>query len=126
MSATVGSRFFARQASRGELEQLRQESQRAQQNQERHFRRRAELADLARKYRKLNAELHENDENSRRLSEFCMQESLLLQEEMRQLDSSCGDNNYGRNSTSLSMYFSELVLPCSHLKCMVAIAIHYK
>jgi predicted RNase H-like nuclease (RuvC/YqgF family) len=87
-----------------ELEQLRQESQRALQNQERRFRRRAELADLARKYRKLNAELNENDENSRRLLEFYMQESLLLQDEIRRLDSSCGDDNNGSNSTSLSLY----------------------
>ena len=71
-----------------QLEQQRQESQRAQQGQELNFRRRAELTDLARKYRKLNAELNENDENSRRLSEFYLKESRLLQEEIRQLDSS--------------------------------------
>ena len=69
-----------------QLEQQRQESQGAQQTREWHLRRRAELTDLARKYRKLDAELDVNDENSRRLSEFYVQEGRLLQEEIRQLD----------------------------------------
>ena len=69
-----------------QLEQQRQELQGAQQTREWHLRRRAELTDLARKYRKLDAELDVNDENSRRLSEFYVQEGRLLQEEIRQLD----------------------------------------
>lgn len=73
-----------------QLEQQRQESQGAQQTREWHFRRRAELTDLARKYRKLDAELDINDENSRRLSEFYVEEGRLLQEEIRQLDRSSG------------------------------------
>ena len=70
-----------------QLEQQQQQSQGAQQGRERTFRRRAELTDLTRKYRKLNAELNVNDEDSRRLSEFYLEEGRLLQEEICQLDS---------------------------------------
>lgn len=90
-----------------QLEQLRQESLGAQQSQERHFRRRAELTDLARKYRRMNAELSGNDENSRRLSEFYVQEGLLLEEEIRRLDSSCGNGSTSNdvvNSNLASLY----------------------
>jgi hypothetical protein len=81
---------------------------------------------MARKHRKLNAELHENDANSRRLSEFFMQESLTLQDKICQMDCSCGDNNNGSNSTSLLLYSSERVLVrCSHSKHMIAIAIRF-
>ena len=66
------------------LEEQRQQSER---NRERAFHRRAELLDLAHKqYRKLNAELHPNEENSRRLSEFYDEESCLLEVKIRQLD----------------------------------------
>ena len=42
--------------------------------------------DLSRKYRKLNAELNPNDGNSKRLSEFYMEEGRMLEDEIRQLD----------------------------------------
>jgi uncharacterized membrane-anchored protein YhcB (DUF1043 family) len=54
-----------------QLEQQRQESQEAQQCQKCHFRQQAELTDLARKYQELNAELNQNDDNSRRLLVLC-------------------------------------------------------
>ena len=57
-----------------QLEEQRQISQSNERSRERAFRRRAELMDLSRKYRKLNAELNPNDENSKRLSEFYMEE----------------------------------------------------
>lgn len=68
------------------LEEQRQQSEGAEQSRERSFRRRAELLDLARKYRKLNAELDQNHENYRRLSEFYSEEGRLLEDEIRQLD----------------------------------------
>ncbi|KAI2508206.1 hypothetical protein MHU86_6257 [Fragilaria crotonensis] len=71
-----------------QLEEQRQQSEGAERSRERAFRRRAELVDLARKYRKLNAELDPNDENTRRLSAFYLEEGRLLEEEIRQLDAS--------------------------------------
>ncbi|KAI2510573.1 hypothetical protein MHU86_3841 [Fragilaria crotonensis] len=71
-----------------QLEEQRQQSEGAERSRERAFRRRAELVDLARKYRKLNAELKPNDESTQRLSEFYIEEGRLLEEEIRQLDSS--------------------------------------
>ena len=71
-----------------QLEEQRQQSEGAERNRERAFRRRAELVDLARKYRKLNAELNPNNENTRRLSQFYVEEGRLLEDEIRQLDSS--------------------------------------
>ena len=53
---------------------------------ERCFRRRAELNDLARKYRKLNAELNPNDENSQRLSDFYIAETNDIARELQELD----------------------------------------
>jgi hypothetical protein len=70
------------------LEEQRQQSEGAERNRQRAFRRRAELVDLARKYRKLNAELNPNNENTRRLSQFYVEEGRLLEDEIRQLDSS--------------------------------------
>jgi hypothetical protein len=70
------------------LEEQRQQSEGAERNRERAFRRRAELVDLARKYRNLNAELNPNNENTRRLSQFYVEEGRLLEDEIRQLDSS--------------------------------------
>jgi hypothetical protein len=71
-----------------QLEEQRQQSEGAERSRERAFRRRAELVDLARKYRKLNAELKPNDESTQRLSEFYIEEGRLVEEEIRQLDSS--------------------------------------
>jgi hypothetical protein len=71
-----------------QLEEQRQQSKGAEQSRERAFCRQAELVDLARKYRKLNAELDPNDENTRRLSAFYFEEGRLLEEEIRQLDES--------------------------------------
>ena len=71
-----------------QLEEQRQQSEGAERNRQRAFRRRAELVDLARKYRKLNAELNPNNENTRRLSQFYVEEGRLLEDEIRQLDSS--------------------------------------
>ena len=70
-----------------ELGQQREISRTREQSRERIFRRRAELSDLARKYRKLNAELDPTDENSARLSEFYIYEGCLLDDEIRDLDS---------------------------------------
>ncbi len=70
-----------------QLEDQRQESIGAERCRERAFRRRAELA-LARKYRKLNAELDPNDERSKRLSEFYVNEGRQLEDELRQLNTS--------------------------------------
>ena len=71
-----------------QLEEQRQQSEGSERSRECAFRRRAELVDLARKYRKLNAELDPNDENTRRLSAFYFEEGRLLEEEIRQLDES--------------------------------------
>jgi hypothetical protein len=68
-----------------EIEQQRRSSERSAQSSDRRFRRRAELSDLARKYRKLNAELP-NDQTSRRLSEFYLNEGRQIEEEIRLLD----------------------------------------
>ena len=69
-----------------QLEEQRHLSEGNERSRERVFRRRAELKDLARKYRKLNAELNPSDENSRRLSEFYMEEGRMLDDELRQLE----------------------------------------
>jgi hypothetical protein len=55
----------------------------------------------------MNAELSGNDENSRRLSEFYVQEGLLLEEEIRRLDSICGNGSTSNdvvNSNLASLY----------------------
>ena len=69
-----------------QLEEQRHQSDELERSRERIFRRRAELMDQARKYRKLNAELNPNDERSRRLSEFYVEEGRLLEAEIRALE----------------------------------------
>jgi hypothetical protein len=71
-----------------ELDQHRETARTRELHRERIFRRRAELLDLARQYRKLNAELDPTDENSARLSEFYVNEGRLIEEELRNLESS--------------------------------------
>ena len=66
-----------------QLEEQQHQSDELERSRERIFRRRAELMDQACKYRKLNAELNPNDERSRRLSEFYVEEGHLLEAEIR-------------------------------------------
>ena len=77
------------------LEKERYVSERQENCRARIFQRRSELIDMARKYRKLNAEL--NDDRSRQLSEFYVNESCRVEDELRQLmadDNVSGSNNY--------------------------------
>ncbi len=69
-----------------QLEEQRHLSEGNEGSCERVFRRRTEVKDLAHKYRKLNAELNPSDENSRRLSEFYMEEGRMLDDKLRQLE----------------------------------------
>ncbi len=64
-----------------QLDEQRQQSEGAEQSCERAFCRPTELVDLARKYRKLNAELNPNDENTRRLLEFYTDKGRLLEDD---------------------------------------------
>jgi predicted RNase H-like nuclease (RuvC/YqgF family) len=69
-----------------QVDMLRQEVKTQERQRERCFRRKAELSDLAWKYRKLNAELDPNDENSKRLSDFYVAETNEILEELQQFD----------------------------------------
>ena len=68
------------------MEDRRQQSEVSADCRKRTFQRRAELLDQARQYRRLNAELDEDDANSQRLSTFYLQECQMLQDEIDALD----------------------------------------
>jgi len=71
------------------MEDQRRQSEASAECCKRSFERRSQLLDQARQYRRLNAELNPNDENSKRLSNFYLEECEILQKEIDALD----DNN---------------------------------
>ena len=83
------------------MEERRQQSGARSERCKRTFERRTELLDQARQYRRLNAELNPNDDNSTRLSNFYLNECQLLQEEIDALDD---DNNDIRRSILLTIF----------------------
>ena len=69
-----------RMSERSQLMSMRE------QYRKRIFRRKAELTDVARSYRKLNAELDPNNEQSSRLSAFYVSECRQIKDEIRSLE----------------------------------------
>ena len=67
------------------MEDRRQQSETTAEHRKRTFQRRAELLDQARQYRRLNAELNPNDDNSQRLSHFYLEECRILQQEIDEI-----------------------------------------
>jgi len=75
------------------MNQVAQSMTMREQSRERVFRRKAELTDAARSYRKLNAELDPNNEQSSRLSAFYISECRMIEDEIRSLElENCSDN----------------------------------
>ncbi len=68
------------------MNQVTQSMTMREQCRERVFRRKAELTDAARSYRKLNAELDPNNEQSSRLSVFYIIECRMIEDEIRSLE----------------------------------------